>query len=134
MVRTKVCHYVNGLYTNGFVTEVRTTTASAGKKKTLYTTYVIQFEDREKLVCGLDTVREMIACFLHRSKTITTDVAVTHVPRELFPEGKTSDVKVKKQKTTRRKPRKRSKKQPQHVLADDTGHEADNQTSSGTFL
>jgi hypothetical protein len=62
------------------------------------------------------------------------DVTAPGKKRTNDDEGKTSNVKVKKQKTTRRKPRKHSKKQPQHVLADDTGHEADNQTSSGTFL
>jgi hypothetical protein len=79
-VATKVCRYLEGTYTNGVVCAVKTN--MRGKQKVQYTVYSILFEDNEKLNCGLETARDMHACYVSRSKA-----------RELPPDGTTKSTK-----------------------------------------
>ncbi len=121
MVRTKVCEFADG-------EALGSKPASAGKIARAGQKL------RMKNVSGVGTNDDVEAITPKRVKAGQKARRKTLKKRTNDDEGKTSNVRVQKQATTWRKPQKRSMKQPQHVLADDTGHEAVNQTSSGTFL
>jgi hypothetical protein len=63
-VRTKVCRYKDGVFTDGVVIEIKT--SKARKQKVTLKCYVIQFDGLEQLVCDEDTVRMLMACFASR--------------------------------------------------------------------
>jgi hypothetical protein len=97
-------------------------------------TYVIQFEDQEKLVCDEVTVRDMIACYSSRQKQVPTHVTVTGMKRKNDDNGRTNNAMLKKPKTTRRKPKKRPAKKEQHDIADEAARESDQDNCSGAYV
>ena len=84
-VRTKVCRYKDGLFTDGVVIEIKT--SKARKQKVTLKCYVIQFDGLEQLCCDEDTVRMMMACYASRSSNRRTTVAQLAVAKGLVPDG-----------------------------------------------
>ena len=71
VVGTKVCRYTDGVYTNGVVSAI--TITKKGKQKVPHSMYCILFQDKERLNCGVDTVKAMQACFTSRAKIPRTN-------------------------------------------------------------
>jgi hypothetical protein len=84
-VGTKVCRYTDRVYTNGVVSAI--TTTKKGKQKVAQSLFTIMFEDKEKLNCGLDTVRAMQACFTSRVKVARVGSEASKAQKALVPEG-----------------------------------------------
>jgi hypothetical protein len=85
VVGTKVCRYTDGVYTNGVLSAI--TTTKKGKQKVAHSLYCIMFEDKEKLNCGLDTVKAMQACFTSRVKVARAGSEAPNTQKALVPEG-----------------------------------------------
>ena len=84
-VRTKVCRYKDGVFTDGVVIEIKT--SKARKQKVTLKCYVIQFDGLEQLVCDEDTVRMLMACYASRKNKGRTTVAQLPVTNALVPDG-----------------------------------------------
>ena len=76
-VRTKVCRYKDGVFTEGVVIEIKT--SKARKQRVTLKCYVIQFDGLEQLVCDEETVRMMMACYASRPKKGRTTGALLAV-------------------------------------------------------
>jgi hypothetical protein len=103
-VATMVCRYLEGTYTNGVVCGMKTNTR--GKQKVQYTVYSILFEDNEKLNCGLQTARDMHACYVSRSKArVLPPDGTTKSTKSLAPDEKQklqSQIKTREKNETRK--------------------------------